>query len=163
MVLPPAQVRAVSCHIGPGHNKHSSEALRSAVSRERGACASDVLTWRHIAPIREELRNARNKSGREPTRGRSTHCGNGRLIPTFHGIARTPASRTLPMCNLAGCSAAHAHWSRVVSQLVQTGQGKYGFVGGKNRFSCVSCLSWRATLKLTKVLLVPRGRVRGYP
>jgi hypothetical protein len=29
------------------------------------------LTWRNVAPVRNELNNGRNKTEREPTRGRS--------------------------------------------------------------------------------------------
>jgi hypothetical protein len=64
----------------------------SAAFRERAGCATGVLTWHHVAPVRKELRNASNRSERESTSGRSRNYGNAHLIPIVRGIARTPAS-----------------------------------------------------------------------
>src|SRR4051794_40328047 len=47
-----------------------------------------VLRWSRIAPAREELRNASNKSEHEPTSDRSTNYGNGHLIRVFLDIGR---------------------------------------------------------------------------
>ena len=53
--------------------------------RER---SGHVLRWSRIAPAREELRNASNKSEHEPTSDRSTNYGNGHLIRVFRDIGR---------------------------------------------------------------------------
>ena len=47
-----------------------------------------VLLWSRIAPAREELRNASNKSEHEPTSDHSTNYGNGHLIRVFRDIGR---------------------------------------------------------------------------
>ena len=53
--------------------------------RER---SGHVLRWSRIAPAREELRNASNKSEHEPTSDHSTNYGNGHLIRVFRDIGR---------------------------------------------------------------------------
>ena len=63
------------------------KAVSSADWGEPGGCASDVR-WRRIAPARNELHNASNKSEREPTTGRSTNYGREHLGPAFPRIGR---------------------------------------------------------------------------
>ena len=60
--------------------------------RER---SGHVLPWSRIAPVREELRNASNKSEHEPTSNRSTNYGNGHLIRVFRDIGRIFSSLLL--------------------------------------------------------------------
>jgi hypothetical protein len=59
----------------------------SADYHDLGGCASDVCS-RHIVPAGNALRIGPSKSEREPTSGRSKHCGRGHRVPAFRGIGR---------------------------------------------------------------------------
>src|SRR5262244_555110 len=49
-------------------------------------CAGHVCRGRRIAPAHEGPRNESNNNAHEPTSGRSTHYGSGRLIRVFRDI-----------------------------------------------------------------------------